>query len=158
MKLHQRLRSHLKLHHKKYLFGVFWSFAIVKMVILFAGFFGILRYWWTFAINNELDLNSENITNYCSTDSTYCYLNDYGFTSIAPNTFINHTMLTTIYLYANQLTSIDADAFNWLSTLTYLDLSDNQLTTLPESIWNLTGLVELYMHNNQLTSLPESIG
>ena len=41
--------KHLKQHHKKYLFGAFWWFAIVKMILLFAGFIGLLNYSGTFA-------------------------------------------------------------------------------------------------------------
>lgn len=48
MKFHQAIHKHLNQHHKKYLFGIFGSFAIVKTVILFAGFLGTF-----FFIQNE---------------------------------------------------------------------------------------------------------
>jgi len=34
----------------------------------------------------------------------------------------------------------------------------NQLTNLPESITNLSKLIDLDLSNNQITNLPESIG
>jgi hypothetical protein len=40
----------------------------------------------------------------------------------------------------------------------YLGLDDNQLTTLPESMQNLTKLLDLYLDNNELRFLPEWFG
>ena len=40
----------------------------------------------------------------------------------------------------------------------YLNITDNQLSTLPESIGNLTSLIELRLYNNQLKNLPDTIG
>ncbi len=45
-----------------------------------------------------------------------------------------------------------------LSNLVQLYVDDNELTTLPESIGNLSNLFYLVAHFNNLTSLPESIG
>ena len=67
---------------------------------------------------------------------------------------------TTVYklsLSNNQLTSLPESIGN-LTNLVQLDLSSNQLTSLPESIGNLTNLQTLILVINQLTILPESIG
>ena len=43
-------------------------------------------------------------------------------------------------------------------TIQILDLSNNQLSKLPESICNLTALVELDVSSNDLEDLPQDIG
>lgn len=44
------------------------------------------------------------------------------------------------------------------SGATRLDFHGMKLTELPESIWQLTQLTDLYLAENQLTALPESLG
>lgn len=58
---------HLKRHHKKYLFGAFWWFAIVKMLLLFLWSSSLLNVWNTFADGPEnlIILTEDNIDNYC---------------------------------------------------------------------------------------------
>ncbi|MFB7295506.1 leucine-rich repeat domain-containing protein [Streptomyces rubiginosohelvolus] len=65
--------------------------------------------------------------------------------------------LTTLNLYANQLTSLP-DSLGNLNQLTTLNLYENQLTSVPESLGNLTQLSELHLYGNQLSSVPESLG
>jgi Leucine-rich repeat (LRR) protein len=82
------------------------------MVLLFAGFFGLMHIGNTFAAG---ELNSGNVTGApynCSTSATSCNLSYEGITSIAPNTFINHTNLQELYLYSNNITSLESGAFN----------------------------------------------
>jgi hypothetical protein len=84
--------KHVSKHKHKYAFSIFGSFAIVKMVLLFAGFFGLMHVSNTFA-QVDGELNSSNITDYCATSDTSCSFSSLGITSIAPDTFINHTSL-----------------------------------------------------------------
>jgi leucine-rich repeat protein SHOC2 len=65
--------------------------------------------------------------------------------------------LLTLNLSDNQITSLPESIGN-LTCLIQLDLSGNHITSLSESIGNLTNLTALYLDNNQITSLPENIG
>lgn len=46
---------HLKRHHKKYLFGIFWWFALIKTALVFLWLSPVLNIWNTFA-NEEWNL------------------------------------------------------------------------------------------------------
>jgi len=55
----------------------------------------------SFTIIPPVELNSGNVTQTpynCATDATGCDLSSQGITSIAPDTFINHTNLTDLNL------------------------------------------------------------
>ncbi len=64
---------------------------------------------------------------------------------------------TTLDLSSLELTTLPDRLFD-LTNLTELYVQNNQLTTLPDRIGDLTNLTELYVHNNQLTTLPDCIG
>ena len=102
----------------------------------------------------EVVVNKDNIVSEygCALDTSYCDLSDRGITSIAPDTFINHTKdFVYINLRSNQLTSFE------LSTTTSIRdllLEDNQLTEIDLS--GLTGLERLDLWNNQLTEIDLS--
>jgi hypothetical protein len=134
------------------LFGTFGTFALVKCFLLLAGFFGTLTISNIFAAGGEV--NSGNIvTEYgCATDATSCNLSYRGITSIAADTFINHTNnFARIDLRGNQLTSFE------LSTTTSIRdllLEDNQLTEI--SLSEIIDLRDLRLYNNQLTEIDLS--
>ncbi|MCX6825637.1 MAG: right-handed parallel beta-helix repeat-containing protein [candidate division SR1 bacterium] len=67
MKAVHHIYKHLKHHHKKYLFGIFGSFAIAKMVMLFAGVIGLMDLANTFAVEPDDSI----ITQYYGSGSTY---------------------------------------------------------------------------------------
>lgn len=91
MKHFKTMHSHFKHHHKKYLLGIFGSFAVVKMVVVFAGLFGLVHLGSTFA-QAPVELNSGNLTSLgCPPATTECDLSNQNIISIAPDTFINHT-------------------------------------------------------------------
>lgn len=54
MKLHHRLHAHFSQHHKKYVGWLFAGFAVIKAILLFAGFFGLTNFASTFASNDNL--------------------------------------------------------------------------------------------------------
>ena len=57
-------------------------------------------------------------------------------------------------LYGNQITSIDPDIFNGLTSLRHLNLNDNQLTLIELGVFNgLTNLQELYLNSNHVESI-----
>jgi Leucine-rich repeat (LRR) protein len=68
-----------------------------------------------------VELNSGNIvTEYgCAIDATKCDLSNRGITSIAVDTFINHTNLQKLHLNKNKLTEIDLSG---ITSLTWLEL------------------------------------
>ena len=80
--------------------GVCWSFAVVKMLLLFAWFLGILQLGSTFATG--IALNGSNIGSLCVQSATSCDLSNQGITSIAADTFMDHTELRELYLNNNQ--------------------------------------------------------
>ena len=56
----------------------------------------------------------------------------------------------------NQLTCLP-DSIENLTSLIELNVGQNQLVSVPESIGNMASLYSLFEHKNQLTALPESI-
>jgi len=99
------------------------------------------------------EINSGNIVNYgCVTDATSCNLSDQSIASIAPDTFVHHSVLTELNLSNNQLSSLPSDMFDTLPLLNYLNLSNNQLSSLPSDITKLTNLsdqggLDVYYNN-----------
>ena len=71
--------------------------------------------------------------------------------------FLNNFSGSTLNLRGKKLTNLPESLGN-LTDLIDLDLAKNQLTSLPDSIGNLTNLESLQLFRNQLTSLPDSIG
>ena len=61
------------------------------------------------------------------------------------------------HLYGNKLTSIPS-GIGQLSSLKYLRLGSSKLMTLPDTLWQLTGLERLILEDNKLTSIPSGIG
>jgi len=84
-------------------------------------------------------------------------LEDFDLTGAVPAEIGQLTLLTTLNLTGNQLTSVAAEIVQ-LTSLTVLDLSGNELTSLPAEIGQLTSLRELNLNCNELTSLPAEIG
>ncbi|MCX6825055.1 MAG: leucine-rich repeat protein [candidate division SR1 bacterium] len=150
--------NHVKAHKHHYLLGTFGSFAIIKMVIVFLGLFGLSQIKHSFA-RSPAELNSGNIVGYgCATNDTICDLSNLQLTGIAPDTFINHTDLDSLYLSNNSLSSLDSGVFNNLTGLTHLYLSNNSGIILHTGIFdNLTSLIDLYLNSNSISSLPVGI-
>ena len=61
MKFYKQIHKHIMNHHKKYLLGIFWSFTIIKMFLLFAGFFGAIIF-----IQNNAHADFSNPITTCS--------------------------------------------------------------------------------------------
>ena len=122
--------------------------------MLLVGFFGTLTISNIFAAGGEL--NSGNIvTEYgCAIDATNCNLKGLGITSIAVDTFVNHTNLIDLYLSSNQISELPTGIFDSLSGLQQLYLSENKISVLPTGIFDsLTGLTYLDLDSNQLSSI-----
>lgn len=112
-------------------------FAVVKMVILFTGFFGLTNVHTTFAAQNELNTTNITTTYGCDVKANQCDLSKKGITSIAANTFINHPNLAVLLLNDNQISSIEENAFNGPIRLEVLHLHGNLLTNLPSTVANI---------------------
>ncbi len=146
--------SHTKKHKQQYLFGTFWSFAIIKMVLLFAAFFGVMQISnRTYAqVNGEL--NSSNIGTYCAIWVTNCDLTYKGITSIAENTFVWYTNLVNLYLSNNPITSIEGWDFNWLPNLQYISIQDAPVASIASDTFSwLSSIKYIFFNNNQITSI-----
>lgn len=64
----------------------------------------------------------------------------------------------TLNLQENNISKIEAGAFDNMPSLTRLNLSGNHLETLPSDLFNRTrGLQEIYLRNNKLYQLPLDI-
>ena len=86
----------------------------------------------------------------------YLYSND--LSSIDANIFSNLSALEILSLWENDLTSLDANIFSNLSALTELSVSRNDLSSLPMNIFsNLSALKELYLYSNDLSSIDANI-
>ena len=142
--------NYFQKHGKKYLFGMLWAFAIVKMALLFVWFFSTLDLGKSSA-QAQVVLTKDNIVSMgCNTDAITCSLSNKWIVGIENDAFVNHREMHTLYLYNNQISSLD-----WVElprSLQVLRLYNNQLTSLnwvkfPRSLHTL------YLYNNQLTSL-----
>jgi hypothetical protein len=100
----------------------------VNKIIVVLSMFGFLFIGSTFAI----ELNSGNIvtTFGCATNATSCNLSSQGITSIAVNTFVNHTVMNTLTLDRNEITSIEPGAFSGLLSLNSLSIANNHITSI----------------------------
>ena len=65
--------------------------------------------------------------------------------------------MTILVLSDNNLVSLPDEIYQ-LTNLTELYLYDNKLESISEKIGKLTNLTKLYVSSNQLTKLPKSIG
>jgi len=116
-------KNHFQKHGKKYLFGTLWTFAIVKMVLLFMWFFSTLDLGKSFA-QTPVVLSKDNIVSMgCATDNISCNLSNKWITNIENDAFVNHIQLQT------------------------LDLSFNKLNSLPENIVQLINLQDNWWLN-----------
>jgi Leucine-rich repeat (LRR) protein len=67
------------------------------------------------------------------------------------------TALTELDVAGNELSTLPADFFSFLSGLEVLDLSRNALSCLPDGIAACTNLRILSLGDNPLSSLPRAI-
>ena len=128
----------------------------VNKIITVLSMFGLLFVWSTFAI----ELNSGNIVDTfgCATDATSCDLSNQGITSIAVNTFVNHTVMNSLVLDSNEITSIEPGAFSGLLSLNSLSLAYNHITSIDAGdftmrpVW-LPRLRSLTLLGNEITTI-----
>ena len=109
-------------------------------------------------INGEL--NSGNIQSICPDPNitTQCNLTNQLITNISLDTFSWYNNLKELYLWWNNLLSLDANIFSWLSNLNYLGLDNDQLTNLDANVFSgLTNLNYLNLVNNKISSLDPNI-
>ena len=123
---------HLKTHHKKYLFGAFWWFAIVKMVLLFFWLSPVLNIGNIFANDdNWVILDSDNLTQFCEIewDAITCkWHGEEYIVGIKPWIFEPYNgSLKILDLSGNKITNIEPWTFNWLTMLTGLHLENNHI-------------------------------
>jgi len=71
--------------------------------------------------------------------------------------FGSMTNLTTLYLAANQLTSIPTEIGNLTKLVTFY-INNNLLTDLPSEIGNCTSLVTFICNANDIVTIPTTIG
>ena len=161
----KKIIMHLKRHHKKYLFGAFGWFAIVKMVLLFFWLSPIGTFAQHVAserpTNTWVILNSENFGNYCTIDSTHIVCagtdyNQYDIVWIEPWTFNDFSgTVEYIELSGNKITNIDSWIFNWLWHLHELHLSNNEIyDIIPEAFSWYDNQLDVFLENN---CIPDSV-
>lgn len=133
---------HLKRHHKKYLFGAFGWFALVKMVLLFFWLHPISTFAQVAQITPHtlpaddtwVILTPTNVDDYCkfATETEFVCAgtdyNQYDIIWIEPWTFFAHRSdIRKLILSGNKLSSIKSWTFHWLGNLEKLYLEDNQI-------------------------------
>ncbi len=95
--------------------------------------------------------------NWTATPTEDLWLFENQISSIEPGDFVGLTKLRLLYLDFNQLTSIEPDDFRGLTSLEVLGLWGNQIASIdPGDFSELTNLTELILDYNQLTSIEAS--
>jgi Leucine-rich repeat (LRR) protein len=82
-------------------------------------------------------------------------LNDNQFEQILPNTISNFTVLETLSLQYNRITSVPEDICK-ISSLRMLDVSVNKISAVPEEWSQLVNLYSLDISYNDISSIPSS--
>ncbi len=78
--------------------------------------------------------------------------------ALAAGDFDGLTVLTTLQLFNNDLTTLPDDVFDDLTALTILELGSNSLVELPARVFkNNTALTILHLRINSLTALPDGL-
>lgn len=154
----KKILTHLKRHHKKYLFSTFWGFALVKMFILFLWLTPITNIGNIFANNNEsIVLNSGNLNTYCTISEDWkeivCNPRDtLDIIWIQPWTFENYkNSIETIVLSGNKITDIEPWTFNGLEQLKKVFLNDNQIFNISPDAFDRNSNIHLHTDNNCLS-------
>jgi hypothetical protein len=89
-----------------------------------------------------------------TTPATQLWLYGNQLSSIEPNAFTGLANLTSLDLEGNWLSTIEMGAFSGLPNLTYLSLRDNQLSSIESSAFSgPTDLMELDLEDNKLSRL-----
>ena len=132
----KNLSIHLKKHHKKYLFGAFGWFALVKIFFLLLWLMPVTNIKNIFADYNEwIILDSNNLETYCEiseqeTDITCNYdtARNVNIIGVNPWAFNNykHTLLN-LNLSGNKIQSIESWTFTELTRLQLVILDNNQI-------------------------------
>ena len=85
-------------------------------------------------------------------------LYDEEITALQAGDFQGLTNLQYLHLQYNSLTELPAGLFDGLSSLEQLSLSGNALTELPDGVFDdLSSLKRLYLFENALTELPDGV-
>jgi Leucine-rich repeat (LRR) protein len=82
-------------------------------------------------------------------------LNDNQLEQILPNTVSNFTLLETLSLQYNRISSVPEDLCK-ISTLRMLDVSVNKISAVPDEWSQLVGLQSLDISYNDISSIPSS--
>jgi Leucine-rich repeat (LRR) protein len=117
-------------------------------------------YYKTFDDDTRVKLKSLNyiytIPNPDTVKSLYLYNNN--ITSLDKNIFNNLINLQYLYLHNNNINHLDKDIFKHLANLKALYLDNNNLTYLDRDTFkNLANLQGLYLYNNNITHLDKDI-
>lgn len=158
----KNLSIHLKKHHKKYLFGAFGWFALVKIFFLLLWLMPVTNIKNIFADYNEwIILDSNNLETYCEiseqeTDITCNYdtARNVNIIGVNPWAFNNykHTLLN-LNLSGNKIQSIESWTFTELTRLQLVILDNNQIyhISAEDFIW-LNENLKISLNNNCLSS------
>jgi Leucine-rich repeat (LRR) protein len=78
-------------------------------------------------------------------------------TEIRNQTFVTVSQLQKLYLFANQIRSIEPGSFRSLHALAHLDLSYNKIQVFNEHVSGLAKLKYLYLHFNLIKNLEANV-
>ncbi len=81
-----------------------------------------------------------------------------NLSSVQSDDFEGLTSLVQLNLFDNDLTELPSGVFDGLSSLTHLRIYNNDLTTLPDGVFaETTSLANIRLNNNQLDWLPPDL-
>lgn len=177
-KPYQCFSKHVKTYKRHYVMGLFWSFALVKMIVLLVGFFWTLYHTQYHAsAAGPAYINPSSCLTQTQIPSPQCealvaiyndmggqnWINNFGrwnFSNINNRHGVDIIWgnVRSLLLRANNLVGDIPSNISYLTNIEEIHMEYNQITNIPDEIENLQStLLRLYINNNQLTKLPTTI-
>jgi len=108
--------------------------------------------------SNDYNVVASRVQACADLKGTSIFLEGKGLTSLPSSLRSVPPSLRDLYLYSNEIRSLNSKTLRCLSGVRNLSLFNNQITIIPPAIGFLTSLRELQLESNQISALPAQIG